>query len=321
MERCVAHATELAQLAERHGTGCGGKCGDDAFVDRDRPRRRCVGLLNHGEREGGIAPGEFECDAGEGGRSAMLDGECQMSADRATQIEVRVAPGVELGGAAQRLACANVAGGLLRVMHEEHGEGVPALKFAQICQERCDLPARILIDAMQSNEGIQDQKPRGEGLDGALEALAIPFQIKSQGGGGDHLHIQCRELAAGRLADALEARAHDVLGVLGGEEQHAPGSGNGEAPQRRVPGGDRDCEVECEEALAALGLTAHDADGALAPETLDEPALLLGPFGQAMRGLDRQDAHRLRPAPAATFSGVAVLAGGVKVSKNSCSSI
>lgn len=47
----------------------------------------------------------------------------------------------------------------------------------------------------------------------------------------------------------------------------------------------------------------------------------LSPFGEAVCGLDRQQAHRLRPGPAATFRGVAELVGGVKVSKNSCSSI
>lgn len=152
------------------------------------------------------------------------------------------------------------------MMHEEHGEGVPALKFAQVGQERCDLPACVLIDAVQAHEGIEHQKPRGEGLDGALEAFAIALEVEPQGRGGDHLHIERGELAAGRLTDALKARAHDVLSVLGREQQHTPRSCNREAPQRRPPGSHRNRKVEREEALAALRFPTDDTDRPFAPE-------------------------------------------------------
>ncbi len=54
MQGRVANATELAQLAERHGAGSGGECGGDALVDRGRRRRGCVGLLNHREGKCGV---------------------------------------------------------------------------------------------------------------------------------------------------------------------------------------------------------------------------------------------------------------------------
>ena len=38
-------------------------------------------------------------------------------------------------------------------------------------------------------------------------------------------------------------------------------------------GSDRNGKIEGEEALATLGFAADDADGALAPEPIDEPAL------------------------------------------------
>ena|SRR6185437_15787558 len=153
----------------------------------------------------------------------MLDAESQMAGRRAAQVEVRVAPGVELRGAAKRLSGAGVAGGLLRMMHEEHGESVPALKLAQVREERCDLAARVLVDPVQTHEGIEDQQARLQGGDRLLEEIAIPLEIESQRLCGDHLYIEGLEFAAGRMTDAVESRAHDVLGVLGGVKQHAAG--------------------------------------------------------------------------------------------------
>jgi len=171
---------------------------------------------------------------------------------------------------------------------------------------------------MQAHKGIEDQQARPQGLDGTLEALAIALEIEPQCRGGDHLHIDCGELAGDCGTDTLEPCAHDVLSVLGGIEQYAAGGGDREAPQRRPPGGDRDGELEGEEALATLRFPADDADGPFAPEIGDEPALRFGLRGQAVRGLDRQGIHRLRPA---SFKGTAAAADAVKVSKNNCSSI
>src|SRR6185437_9844507 len=151
----------------------------------------------------------------------MLDAERQMPGRRAAQVQVRVAPGVELRGAAQGLSGAGVAGGFPRMMYEEHGEGVLALKLPQVRQERCDLAARVLIDAVQTDEGIENQQARLQGGDCLLEELAIAFEVESQRLCGDHLYVESLELAAGRMADAFESCAHDVLRVLGGIKQHA----------------------------------------------------------------------------------------------------
>ncbi len=60
---------------------------------------------------------------------AVFDGERECAA-RAAQVQVRVAPGMELGGAAQRLAGAHASGGFAGVMHEEHGKLVLSLQRA-----------------------------------------------------------------------------------------------------------------------------------------------------------------------------------------------
>ena len=76
---------------------------------------------------------------------------------RAAQVEVGVAPGVELGGAAQRLAGADAGGGFLGVMDHEHRQRVASLQLAQVGEQRRDLAAGVLVDAMQAHEGIEDQ--------------------------------------------------------------------------------------------------------------------------------------------------------------------
>ena len=154
--------------------------------------------------------------------------------------------------------------------------------------------------------------------DGALERRAIGGQIQPQRGRGDDLQVEIGEPTAGGGADALESIAHDVQGILGGVEQYPTRLRHGEVAQARGAGGDRDGELEGEEALAALGLAADDADGLLGPQPGDEPALLVGLRREPPGRLDRQRvvAHRRR---AATLTGAA--AGAAKVSKNSCSSM
>ena len=62
-------------------------------------------------------------------RGAMLDAEEEPLVD-AAQIEIRVAPGVELRAAAQGLAAAQRARPFTRVMDEHDGEGEAALQLA-----------------------------------------------------------------------------------------------------------------------------------------------------------------------------------------------
>jgi hypothetical protein len=69
------------------------------------------GRLHDFEGKGIAALGEFERDTRRRRRRAMFDGQIDFIA-RTTQVQIRVTPGMELGGAAQRLAGSNVAGGL-----------------------------------------------------------------------------------------------------------------------------------------------------------------------------------------------------------------
>ncbi len=100
---------------------------------------------------------EFEPDAGRGWGGAMLDGEIELTAG-ATQVQIGVTPGMELGRAAQRVSGAHAAGGFAGVIHHEHGEAVLSLQGTQVCKQRGDFTAGLLIDAMQPHERVEYQQ-------------------------------------------------------------------------------------------------------------------------------------------------------------------
>ena len=168
----------------------------------------------------------------------MLDGQDDAIVAVAAEIEVGIAPGVELGRSAQGLAGADGAGALSGMVDDRDGDGVATLQFAQEGEQRCDIAADILVDAMQAHERIEDEEPRLQRGDGLLETCAVGLEIEAQAGRGDHLDVEFGEAGAGGGADALEAAADDMERVFGGIEQdtagaRAPRSGAGRGCRRR----------------------------------------------------------------------------------------
>ena len=145
----------------------------------------------------------------------MLDGQHQVIAI-AAQIEVGIAPGVELGRAMQGLSGAGIAGAFSGMMDDEHGDAIATLQLAQIGEQRGDLAAGVLVDAVQADEGIEDEQAWLQSGHGVGEAVAIVIEIEAEGGRGDDLDVEIGEREAGGLADAIEAAFDDVQRVLGG---------------------------------------------------------------------------------------------------------
>ena len=124
--------------------------------------------LDGPQGEGVIALGEFERDAGDGRGGAMLDGERDAIVGVAAEVEVGITPGVEFGRSAQGLTGPDGSGALPGVMDDGDGDGAASLQSTEEGEQRGDLAADILIDAMQAHERIEDQEPRLEGGDGFL---------------------------------------------------------------------------------------------------------------------------------------------------------
>jgi hypothetical protein len=240
--------------------------------------------------------GEFERQGRNRRRGPVLDRQGEGIVGLFAQIEIGIAPGVELGRAAQRLTGTDAAGALLGVMNDQHGDGVAPLQFPQIGEQRCHFTTGVLIDAMQAHKGIEDEETRPELGNGLIKAAANGLEIKPQGRFGDDLDVECGEPETAGGADSLEPPPHHVERILGGIENDAAGARDWKAAQTGSAGGDRNGEIQGEERFAALGLGADNADSLLGPQIFDQPALFLRAGRQAMSRRDGQHAHRRRAA-------------------------
>jgi hypothetical protein len=151
------------------------------------------------------------------------------------------------------------------VVDEYDRDGVTALEIAQEGEQWRDLAAGILVDAVQSDEGIEDEQPRLEPCDGLLEAATVGIEIEAQAGRGDHLDVELIEADGGGSTNAVEPAADDVQGVFGRIEQDAARVRHGESAQAAGAGGDGDGQIESEEGFAALWFAADNADGLFGP--------------------------------------------------------
>src|SRR5271155_4195052 len=135
-------------------------------------RRRCrIAPVDDLQGEGGATLCQLDGDGGHGWRGTMLDRQREIIAV-AAQIEVGIAPGMELRGAAQRLTGADAATALLGVMDDEHGNVMPALQLAQVGEQRGDLAAGVLVDAVDTYERIEGEQARLQAGDGLGEGAA-----------------------------------------------------------------------------------------------------------------------------------------------------
>jgi hypothetical protein len=59
------------------------------------------------------------------------------------------------------------------VVDESHGRVVASLQVAERCEDRHDFAGGVLVDAMQTHEGIEHEEPGLQALDGVVESFAI----------------------------------------------------------------------------------------------------------------------------------------------------
>ena len=195
----------------------------------------------------------------------MFDGQDDAIVTVSAEIEVGIAPGMELRRSAQGLPGADGAGSFFGMVDKHDGDGVAPLRFAQEGKQWRDVAADVLVDAVQTHERIEDEQARFQPGDGLIETCTVGLEIEAQTGRGDHLHVEFGETDAGGGTDTFKAAADDVQGVFGGIEQDAAGSADREAAQAGDAGGDSNGQIEGEEGFAALGLAADDADGFIRP--------------------------------------------------------
>jgi hypothetical protein len=160
------------------------------------------------------------------------------------------------------------------MMDEDDGGAEAALELAEEGKQGSDFTACVLIDAVEADKGIEDEEAWFQGGDGVDESEAVVLDVEPEGDGSDDVDVEAREIDVGGAADAFDATADDVQGVLSGEEEDGPLVSDGKTAQARGSRGNGDGHVQGKEGLAALGLASDDADGLRGPQVMDKPALL-----------------------------------------------
>ena len=123
VERGGANAARCSQFGERPGLAAACKGCGDTLINGSR-FDAALGLaigLDRLESQGSVALDQFKHHARHGGSGAMLDGQDDAIVTVTPEIQVGIAPGMELRGSAQRLPGADGAGSLLGVVHEHDG--------------------------------------------------------------------------------------------------------------------------------------------------------------------------------------------------------
>ena len=87
---------------------------------------------------------------------------------------------MKFGAAAQGLTGALVRRRPSCVMHQDDGDAVSALEFAQVGEQRRDLAGGVLVDAVQADEGVEDEQAGPQLRDGFLEAGAVGGEVEAQ---------------------------------------------------------------------------------------------------------------------------------------------
>ena len=116
-------ATVGPQLGEEERSMSVGERGRDALVERAWHRCRGFATIDDLKRKGLARLRQLDRHRLRRGGGTMLNREDEMITI-AAQIEVAIAPGVELGGAAQRLARAGASATLLGVVDDEDSEAM-----------------------------------------------------------------------------------------------------------------------------------------------------------------------------------------------------
>ena len=197
---------------------------------------------------------------------------------------------MQFGASAERLSrpCGAAFAG---VVDEQHGGLEAPLYVAQEAEDGGDLGDGIFVDAVESDEGVEDEEPGADALHGLDQSLAVGAMIEAEGRDVDDGDVEGLEAGAGGSGDTLQPGADDMSGVLCGEQQDGAGLVGIEAAQAGNAGGDSHGEVQREEGLAAFGLAADDADRLARPEAVDEPLLPARPVFQFDRRAGEEAGH------------------------------
>ena len=161
------------------------------------------------------------------------------------------------------------------MVDEEDGGVEGACQLTQCGENGGDLAGVIFIGALEAYERIKDQQLGALAGERKVEPVQVLGTVKTEPGVEDEPDIECGEVGAARVRDALDATLDLMRRVFSREDEHRPGTGDREAAQARTTGGDRDRQLQRQKCLAALGGSPDETDSRSAPQRLDEPVRLV----------------------------------------------
>lgn len=158
------------------------------------------------------------------------------------------------------------------MVHDEDGDVMLALEGAEVAEQGGDLAGVVLVDAVQTDEGVEHEQAWCELADGGTQAGLVAAAIEAQHRRRDDMDRRVGQIERAGTAESGEPRLDDRRRVLGHVEQDGPRMVDVERIQAGCARGDGDREVEGEPGFAGFGGAAEDADGTARPEGVDEPA-------------------------------------------------
>jgi len=123
-------------------------------------------------------PIELEGDRLCGAGGAVFDGQADVCVCF-LEIEVGVAPGVEVGGPPQCLS-GDGSVALAGVVYQKHGQVEASLKGAQVGQERRDLGCGVLIESVEPDEGVEYKQSGPVFLEDSGQALPVAGDVEPE---------------------------------------------------------------------------------------------------------------------------------------------
>ncbi len=96
------------------------------------------------------------------------------------------------------------SGGLTRVVNDEDGDAVVALYCTQRGEDPGYVCSGVLVDAGESNEGIEDEQSRLMALNGGAQAKQIVLALEADGGDVEEIDGEGIEVESSDTGQSFE---------------------------------------------------------------------------------------------------------------------
>ncbi len=124
---------------------------------------------DHFEPDGSFFGHESQSDRRNWGGETMLAGQDEITAPK-TQVEIRIAPGVEVGATSEGKT-GFIGGVLAGVVDEDDGKAESSGEFAQGREHGRDFCGVILVHALKTDVGVQDKKLGSVACEGVSKSV------------------------------------------------------------------------------------------------------------------------------------------------------